>query len=220
MQITYLKNLLYLMIAEDLKRPNEATAQASDAKLVRQLPVISDLFLNPRSLSLKNLQESRIAAMASPKDNPWFARLMEEYLGKILFDDGEYFRVFAIQFNPNKGRNVYPCWEATTEPVWKNEEGQWIVHKRHLVPMEGGHPKLLKSAEVGFALAEYSNGDDVDPVRLSHADECHAKFIEREARQATATTRLPAANRKRRQPAAIPATQPATAQRSTRSRRY
>lgn len=220
MQITYLKNLLYLMIAEDLKRPNEATAQASDAKLVRRLPVISDLYLNPRSLSLKNLQESRIAAMASPKDNPWFARLMEEYLGKILFDDGEYFRVVAIQFNPNKGRNVYPCWEATTEPVWKNEEGQWIVHKRHLVPMEGGHPKLLKSAEVGFALAEYSNGDDVDPVRLSHVDECHAKFIEREARQATATTRLPAANRKRRQPAVIPATQPATAQRSTRSRRY
>ncbi len=85
--------------------------------------------------------------------------------------------------------------------------------------MEGGHPKLLKSAEVGFALAEYSSGDDVDPVRLSHADECHAKFIEREARQATATTRLPATNRKRRQPAAIPATQPATAQRSTRSRR-
>jgi hypothetical protein len=64
MQITYLKNVLYLMIAEDLKRPNEATAQASDTKVVRRLTVISDLFLNLRSLSLKNLQESRIAAMA------------------------------------------------------------------------------------------------------------------------------------------------------------
>jgi hypothetical protein len=195
------------------------TVQASDTKLVRRLPVISDLFLNPRSLSLKNLQESRIAAMASPKNNPWFARLMEEYLGKILFDDGECFRVFTIQFNPNKGRNVYPCWEATTKPVCKNEEGQWIAHKRHLLPMEGGHQKLLKSAEVGFALAEYSNGDDVDPVRLvSHADECHAIFFKREARQATAPTSLPAANRKRRQPATIQATQPATAPRSTRSR--
>jgi hypothetical protein len=105
-QITYLKNLLYVMIAEDRQRPLEPTAAAEDTKLVRRLPVISDVFLNPISLRLKKLQESRIAALASPKDNPWYARLMEEYLGKILFDDGECFRVFTVQFVPNKGENV------------------------------------------------------------------------------------------------------------------
>jgi hypothetical protein len=75
------------MIAEDIKRPNEATAQVSDTKLVRRLPVISELFLNPRSHSF-TLQEARVVAMASPKENPWYARLMAEYLGKILFDAG------------------------------------------------------------------------------------------------------------------------------------
>ena len=202
MQIAYLKGLLYVMIAEDLQRPNEATAQATDTKLVRRLPVISEVFLNPKSHSLKTLQESRIVAMASPKENPWFARLMEEYLGKILLDAGEYFRVFTIQFVPNKGKNVYPCWEATTEPVVKDDAGLWVVPKRHLVTTDAGLPKLLKSAEVGFALAEYSNGDDVDPVKLTFADECHAKFLQREARLASAKTRLGTAHRKRPQPTA------------------
>jgi hypothetical protein len=69
------------------------------------------------------------------------------------------------------------------------------------VTTDAGLPKLLKSAEVGFALAEYSNGDDVDPVKLTFADECHAKFLQREARLASAKASLPTAQRKRRQPA-------------------
>ena len=219
MQITYLKNLLYVMIAEDRQRPLEPTTAAEDTKLVRRLPVISDVFLNPVSLRLKKLQESRIAALASPKENPWYARLMEEYLGKILFDDGECFRVFTVQFVPNKGKNVYPCWEATTEPVFKNEDGEFIVHKRHLVSMDDGSQKLLKSAEVGFALAEYSNGDDIDPVRLPFADACHDKFLKREARLATALTCLPTPSRKRRQPASAQATQHAPVERNLRTRR-
>ncbi len=48
-QITYLKSLLYIMMAEDAQRPLEATAQPQDAKLVRTLPVISETYLNPRS---------------------------------------------------------------------------------------------------------------------------------------------------------------------------
>ena len=53
MHITYLKDLLYVMIAEDLQRPNEAIARPEDNKLVRRLPIISELFLNPESLRLK-----------------------------------------------------------------------------------------------------------------------------------------------------------------------
>jgi hypothetical protein len=109
--------------------------------------------------------------------------------------------VFAIQLVLNKRRNVYPCWEATTEPVCKDQDGEWVVHNRHLVLMEDGTGKLLKSVMKGFALAEYSNGDEVDPVRLPFADTCHAKFLERESRLASALTRLPTAECKRRQPA-------------------
>ncbi len=62
--------------------------------------------------------------------------------------------------------------------------------------MEDGTKILLKSAEVGFALAEYSHGDDAEPVKLTFADECHAKFLQREARQAFTPVPL----RQRRQP--------------------
>ena len=102
MQITYLTKLLHLMINEDLRRPFETTARPEDQKLVRRLPVLSEQHLNPESVRLKALQESTVAAMASPKDNPWIARLQEEYMGKILYDGG-YFRAFMIRFVPNKG---------------------------------------------------------------------------------------------------------------------
>ncbi len=44
MQLTYLKNLLRVMIAEDNLRSLEPTARPEDAKLVRQLPVITGVF--------------------------------------------------------------------------------------------------------------------------------------------------------------------------------
>jgi hypothetical protein len=198
MQIQYLKNILHVMMAEDNLRPLEPTAKPEDAKLVRQLPVISEQYLNPSSSRLKKLQASTVAAMAQPKDNPWYTRLMETYLGKILWDGG-HFRVIAIQYVPNKGKNVYPCWEATTEPVFMGDDGKFIVHDRHLVTMDDGTKKLLKSAEVGFALAEYSQGDDAEPMKLTFADECHAKFLQREERQAS----KPAALRQRRQPTLV-----------------
>ncbi len=107
MQIMYLTKLLYIMIEEDLARPLERTALPEDIQLVRKLPVISQLFLNPESRRLKQLQESRVAAMASPIDNPLYVRLVDEYLGKILYDGG-FFRVFAIQFVANKGQTLPP----------------------------------------------------------------------------------------------------------------
>jgi hypothetical protein len=90
-QIAYLQKLLQLMIGEDLKRPLEPTARFDDQKLVRRLPVICERYVNPEPVRLKALQESTVATMASPNDNPWFALLQEEYMGKILYDGG-YFR--------------------------------------------------------------------------------------------------------------------------------
>ena len=149
MEITYLKRLLYLMIDEDRLRPMEPTLSVGDIQLVRRLPVISEAYLNPESVRLKKLQESTVAAMAQPTDNPWYAKLKDEYMGKILYDQKAFYRVFAIQYVPNTGKNVFPCWEATTEPVHKDEHGQFVVLERDLVvTLDGTKKLLLKSAEV------------------------------------------------------------------------
>jgi hypothetical protein len=180
-QIGYLQRLLQVMIAEDLQRAQQRTVGCENTNLVRRLPVICKAYLNPMAIHFKKLQEEEIKEIAKPKNNPWYERLHRECMGKILYDRGCY-RVISIQYVPNKGRNVFPCWEATTEPVSKNANGEYVVpNSKHLIATSDGSEKLLKSAEVGFALAEYSNGDEVDPVRLPFADQCLAKHLEREA---------------------------------------
>ena len=72
---------------------------------------------------------------------------------------------------------------------------------------------------VGFALAEYSNGDDADPIRLPFADQCHARFLQRQAKAAppnaiAASARRGPATRRQRSPNARTRPPP-----STRSRR-
>ena len=54
-QTQYLIQLLQVMMAEDNLRPLEPTGRPEDAKLVRQLPVISEQYLNPSSTRLKKL---------------------------------------------------------------------------------------------------------------------------------------------------------------------
>jgi hypothetical protein len=146
MQISHRKRLLYLMISEDRERPLEATVGHGDTQLVRRLPVIAHAYMNPVSTRLKQLQETTVQNMSLPKDNPLYDQLHKAY-GQILYDGG-YYRVISIQFVPNKGKNVYPCWEATTEPVYKNDAGHYVVHDRHLVAASDGTKKLLKAAEV------------------------------------------------------------------------
>jgi hypothetical protein len=187
--------------------------QPEDPKLIRALPVISNLFVNPLAVRLKREQEAKVSALASPVDNPWLTQFMQEYQGKILFD-GSYFRVFAIQYVANKNSSRYPCWEATTEPVFEDDNGAFVVHERHFATASDGRRTLLKASMVGFALAEYSNGtfnlylltpsqtypypymppctlpkgDDADPVRLTYADECHTRFLHRQARRTNKPT--------------------------------
>ena len=92
------------MIAEDLKRSLETTVRPEDTKLVRRLPVISEIFLNPESVRQKQMQEETVAALAQPKDNPWYAKLKDEYMGKILYDQKAFYRVFAILTYPTLAR--------------------------------------------------------------------------------------------------------------------
>jgi hypothetical protein len=135
------------MLAEDLQRPLEPTVRLEDTQLVRRLPEISVAYLNPESIKLKNLQEATVASLAQLKIIPGFqdsrTNTWERYCvtGRLIIAS-------AIQYVPNTGKNVFPCWEATTEPVHKQEDGQWIVHQRYLVHIQDGTTKLLKSAEV------------------------------------------------------------------------
>jgi hypothetical protein len=149
------------------------------------------MFQNPFALRLKTEQEAQIRAMVTPKDNPWLTKLQSEYLNEILLYDGGFFRVFAIQYVPNKNTNRYPCWEATTEPVFEDENEE--LCRANSIGKDGTC-NLLKSSMVGFALAEYCNGDDADPVRLTFADTCIAKFLIRQAR-ASATPKPSARKR-------------------------
>ena len=156
-RIAYLREVLVLMMHEDATRPLHPTLPTATTNLVRTLPVVAEVFVNPLVVRLKGEQEALVQAMASPKDNPWLVKLRQEYIGKILYDGG-YYRVFAVQYVPNKTSNRYPCWEATTEPVYEAEDGNFLVHERHFAVGPEGSRTLLKSSMVGFALAEYSNG--------------------------------------------------------------
>jgi hypothetical protein len=178
-KVNYLTALLKLMIAEDLTREEQPTVKAEETGLVRRLPVIAPQFANPLSLRLKRTQETDIAQIMAPTDNPWLTSLQAEWVGKILYDGG-YFRVVQVQYVPNQCNNRYPCWEATSEPVYFNN-GQYVVHDRNVSVGQNGRRVTLKSSLVGFALAEYSKGGDVDPVVLPHADECLAAFLKRKA---------------------------------------
>ena len=125
--IAYLLKLLRLMMIEDEQRPVQPTFTPEDNTIVRRLPIVSEMYINPLSVRLKREQEARVAAMATPEDNPWLAKLHSEYVGKILYDGG-YFRVFNVLYVENKGSKTrYPCWEVTSEPV-HYEDGAWAVH--------------------------------------------------------------------------------------------
>jgi hypothetical protein len=127
-KVKYLIALLKLMMIEDFGRPNEPTVQVEDTGLVPRLTVISAEFVNPLSLLLKRDQETTIALKMLPTDNPWLTKLHAEWVGKTLYDGG-YFCVMDVKFVPNKNNNRYPCWEATTEPVFR-DNGEYIVHDR------------------------------------------------------------------------------------------
>jgi hypothetical protein len=131
-QIAYVLQLLELMLQEDAGRHAQLTDVPEDNTVVRRLPVVSETYINPLAVHLKQEQKTRVAAMAAPKDNPWLAKLHTEYVGKILYDGG-YFRVFDVLYVDNKGsRTRFPCWEATSEPVHLADDGAWVVHDRHL----------------------------------------------------------------------------------------
>ena len=216
-RITYLRELLPLMINEDNERGLQGTVRLEDTNLVRQLPIVSEASLNPLATRLKTEQNVRVAAMASPIDNPWLTKLQDAYLGKVLYDGG-YYRVIAIQYVPNKHSNRYPCWEATTEPVHKTN-GAFVVHDRNLSFGEGGSRTVLKSSLIGFALAEYSNGDNVEPVPLTFADKCIAKAERLQARTAATSARPADTSARKRSRPASPKSLP-TRTRSTRSSRH
>jgi hypothetical protein len=156
-RIAYLRVVLLLMMNENATRPLHPTLGTATTNLVRTLPVVAEVFVNPLVVRLKGEQEALVQAMASPKDNLWLMKLQQEFIGEVLYDGG-YYRVFAVQYVPNKTSNRYTCWEATTKPVYEDDDGHFVVHERHFAIGPEGSRTLLKSLMIEFALAEYSNG--------------------------------------------------------------
>jgi hypothetical protein len=68
--ITYLRSLVRVMITEDVARPLERRAALADTNILRRLPIVSEVYVNPVSVRLKAEQEARVAQIAAPKDNP------------------------------------------------------------------------------------------------------------------------------------------------------
>jgi hypothetical protein len=91
-RIAYLVRLLRVMITEDQDRPLEPIDALQYRQIIRRLPFVSQVYINPVSVRLKAEQEARLEQLAAPEDNPWLAQLHREYVGKILYDNG-YFRV-------------------------------------------------------------------------------------------------------------------------------
>ncbi len=80
--------------------------------------------------------------------------------------------------------------------------GQYVVHDRNVAVGKNGRHVTLKSSLDGFALAEYSNGDNADPVVLPHAANCLAAFLKRKTPQAAAPTSIALRRTKKRPHAA------------------
>jgi hypothetical protein len=59
--INYLTKLVRVMITEDLARPLEPSATMANTNILRRLPIVSVVYVNPVSIRLKAEQEARVA---------------------------------------------------------------------------------------------------------------------------------------------------------------
>ena len=149
------------------------------AGFVRSLPPISIEFTNPKSTALKAEQEARVAAIAVPQDDAYLVRQMEKYTGAVLYDNDtrarqKLFRVTAVQFVRSYNSSVPSCWEATCEPVFRDAANACFkVANEHIV---SGSTLVRSNALQGYALYEFSNGIDNEPVYLPWVDQYISYF--------------------------------------------
>jgi hypothetical protein len=139
-------------------------------------------YYNPRAAILKAEFSHRIAALATPTDDPVYLVLHEKYVTKILYDyetraSSKLFRVAAIQFVRSYNPARYSCWEATCEPIFRDAAtGLYHVPSEVQVP---GSQVTLTHALQGYCVAEYQNGIDADPTYLPWVEDYISYFNEK-----------------------------------------
>jgi hypothetical protein len=125
-------------------------------------------YTNPKATAFKNEFAKLIGEQATPTDDPTCLEL-QTYCGSIFYDNEtrasqKLYRVVAIQFVRSFNSNRPSCWKATCKPIYRDSEtGIFLVPQEHKVD---GSDVLLANALQGYALAEYADGMDKEPVQL------------------------------------------------------
>ena len=177
--LAYLTRLLELMITDDVKEGRYDAgrlqeAQAAEVIIARELPVISEEHTSAYSKMLKKKAKEEAAALMDVEDDPVLVRLMDEYVGKVLFDedDGETYLVRAVQYGERGSLKYY---EATCVRVEQGESGSWSVPSSSFV---AGSEVLKDDLLVGYALMDLTEPDA--PVLLSAVGEMISAHSARE----------------------------------------
>lgn len=177
----YLQKLVAGMIKEDSLTCgiNDAVQGSDKQEYIRLLPSIAQEFTNPVAVAFKHEFSKKIADLATPIDDPVYIALHTQYSGAILYDNEtrasqKLFRIAAIQFVRSFASNRPSCWEATCEPVYRDQaSGSFVVPQEHKVE---GSNILLATALQGYALTEYPNGIGEEGVHLPWVDNYIAHF--------------------------------------------
>ena len=177
----YLMLLVAAMIKEDSNTlgVNENVIASLKQDYIRALPSIAPEFTNPKAKALKWEFANTIADLAQPQDDPMYVLLHTKYCGLILFDNEtrashKLFRISAIQFVRSYSKSRHTCWEATCEPVFFcTATGAFVVPTEKRVE---GSSVIQATALVGYALTEYPEGMEGEPVHLPWVDNYIAHF--------------------------------------------
>ena len=166
----YLTKLVTAMVRDDSLScgVNDAVTKQHTQDYIRSLPSIAMDYTNPKATAFKYEFAKLIGEQATPTDDPICLEL-QTYCGAILYDNEtrasqKLYRVVAIQFVRSFNSNRPSCWEATCEPIYRDSaSGTFFVPQEHKVD---GSEVLLANALQGYALAEYADGMDKEPVQL------------------------------------------------------
>ena len=126
-KLTYIKELVLLMMQADTRRQPAMLMDQTLKGLVRINPIISSASTDPISIRAKEKQDSEVGLKATQMDDPWLATLDREYVNKLCFLHDislrhKLYRIFKIAYWPST-KTRFASWEGTMEPVHEHPDG-------------------------------------------------------------------------------------------------
>ncbi len=125
-------------------------------------------------------------AQAEQVDDPWLLLLENEYKDQVCFVHDiaarhKLYRVARISCWVST-KYEYSNWEATLEPVHLAQDGSCFVHGDDSVIGPNGNKITKAKIYLGYIVAQYIDGDDKDPERMSCVDEYMSDALDKYAR--------------------------------------